>query len=645
MTSSRAHIAVQFAVSSLTLWHIATPAGADDSLWDNVNGGVFTLASNWFGGVPGPDDVARFETTNSNLFQRTYTVSFANDPTNQQLVVEDDNVTFNLIGFPSNHTYTLANEFVAVALGTVPARSGNLTVRNGTLALPSQSDIEIAPTANASGVLTVGGGGGIAGAPNILVGLNGTGTFEVKDAGSVIANLVQIGVNSGETVTCTAIVSGNGSSLFPTFLSVGVHGKGVLNVNNGGHIESPDGHIGLGDFIGGDPGTGTVNIEGDGSTWDVGQLALGGTTASGFAGGFGTLNITGGGQVATSGAAFIGLGGPGSTGQVNVASIVPGAISNFDIGGSLGIASMPLGPSGFDTGGIGTLLIQAGGIVNVTGNTVVGSNGLLRLEGGALNTSEVVFLGSVNQFSWTAGTLRVGTFRSSLTVPNGGVMTPVVSEDGTTVTGDYNQQAAGATLAVEIGGPFAFNQYSVLEVDGTTALGGTLELNLTSGFVPTALNSFDILRSDGNITGSFANVANGQRLFTADGLGSFLVNYGPGNPNSNHVILSAFQVGGLPGDYNQNGTVDAADYVVWRNNLGNGTSLPNDDTAGVGPDDFARWRTHFGRRSGAGEHRTAGLGRGHMYQTPPDRSVRLINSCPRDTHQKSTPFPTRAERA
>ena len=56
----------------------------------------------------------------------------------------------------------------------------------------------------------------------------------------------------------------------------------------------------------------------------------------------------------------------------------------------------------------------------------------------------------------------------------------------------------------------------------------------------------------------------------------------------------------LTGDYNTNGTVDAADYVVWRNNLGSGTSLPNDDTPGVGPDDYNRWRTNFGRTAGSG---------------------------------------------
>jgi hypothetical protein len=62
----------------------------------------------------------------------------------------------------------------------------------------------------------------------------------------------------------------------------------------------------------------------------------------------------------------------------------------------------------------------------------------------------------------------------------------------------------------------------------------------------------------------------------------------------------------LLGDYNQNGIVDAADYVVWRKKSGSGTSLPNDDTPGVGPDDYTRWRTHFGQ-AGSGSGAGSGL--------------------------------------
>jgi hypothetical protein len=66
------------------------------------------------------------------------------------------------------------------------------------------------------------------------------------------------------------------------------------------------------------------------------------------------------------------------------------------------------------------------------------------------------------------------------------------------------------------------------------------------------------------------------------------------------VVATSTFTPSLGGDYNNNGVVDAADYVLWRNNLGSPTSLPNDDTAGVGEDDYTRWRSHFGPTSGSG---------------------------------------------
>jgi hypothetical protein len=52
--------------------------------------------------------------------------------------------------------------------------------------------------------------------------------------------------------------------------------------------------------------------------------------------------------------------------------------------------------------------------------------------------------------------------------------------------------------------------------------------------------------------------------------------------------------GGLPGDYNDDDKVDAADYTVWRDQLGSATALPNDDTPGVMEDDYTRWKNQIG---------------------------------------------------
>ena len=51
----------------------------------------------------------------------------------------------------------------------------------------------------------------------------------------------------------------------------------------------------------------------------------------------------------------------------------------------------------------------------------------------------------------------------------------------------------------------------------------------------------------------------------------------------------------LPGDYNANNVVDAADYTVWRDRLGTSVVLSNDTTPGsVGPEDYTEWKQHFG---------------------------------------------------
>jgi hypothetical protein len=61
-------------------------------------------------------------------------------------------------------------------------------------------------------------------------------------------------------------------------------------------------------------------------------------------------------------------------------------------------------------------------------------------------------------------------------------------------------------------------------------------------------------------------------------------------------------VSNIPGDFNLDGTVDAADYTLWRDHLGDTASLANDPTPGVGEDDYDRWRANFGRSAipGAG---------------------------------------------
>jgi T5SS/PEP-CTERM-associated repeat protein len=248
--------ALRLLVASLLLCGSGGPAVAADKLWDNVDGGFFSEPANWFGGVPGTDDVARFETTDSNLFQRTYTVDFTTDPATQQLVVEDDGVTFNL----KQHAYLLENPFVAAALGTVPNRSGNLTVTNGTLMFFDASILEIASVAGGSGALTVGAAGVVAdtgrfttGGPGVRVGLNGSGTLEINSGGFVKADRVTIGVNSGSTGAVTVTGIGSLLSIENDLRFSG--DSGTLRITTGGRVSLSGDRLEFG-------GNGALHLEG-----------------------------------------------------------------------------------------------------------------------------------------------------------------------------------------------------------------------------------------------------------------------------------------------------------------------------------------------------------------------------------------------
>jgi len=81
-------------------------------------------------------------------------------------------------------------------------------------------------------------------------------------------------------------------------------------------------------------------------------------------------------------------------------------------------------------------------------------------------------------------------------------------------------------------------------------------------------HTFQFVRGDGN---QFRSLGDGRALLLSDS-----------------TILD--------GDFNQDGSVDAADYVVWRKNLDSATSLPNDESPGfVSAEDYGVWRANFGR--------------------------------------------------
>lgn len=73
-----------------------------------------------------------------------------------------------------------------------------------------------------------------------------------------------------------------------------------------------------------------------------------------------------------------------------------------------------------------------------------------------------------------------------------------------------------------------------------------------------------------------------------------------GTNTNDGLAIDDFTIGvalapGTAGDYNNNGQVDAADYVVWRERRNQATTIPNDITPGTVVDqDYTEWRNRFG---------------------------------------------------
>ena len=109
-----------------------------------------------------------------------------------------------------------------------------------------------------------------------------------------------------------------------------------------------------------------------------------------------------------------------------------------------------------------------------------------------------------------------------------------------------------------------------LNVSGAVNLAGTLQVTLSS-FTPAQNNVFDILDFTSRL-GTFATLSLPPLTGSLEWDTSKLYTDG-----TIRVVL--------PGDFNNSGVVDAADYAVWRKGLG---------TTYVASD-YNVWRTHFGR--------------------------------------------------
>jgi hypothetical protein len=217
-----------------------------------------------------------------------------------------------------------------------------------------------------------------------------------------------------------------------------------------------------------------------------------------------------------------------------------------------------------------------------------GSANSLKLEGSFLSPQPTTDPIEFRLYGWGAGSATDNTHitAASMRARFASIVgVPIDPTGSISVQGDFYHQAGGQ-IAIDLGGHSAGVDYDTINVTGKVDLAGNLSVSLAdaggSPFAPGLGDIFQILTATQGVTGQFANVA----LPTLPWDLNWRVNY-----LTNAVTLSVL----ITGDFNHDGFVNDADYVVWRKNNGSAA-------------DYNAWRANFGAVLGSG----SGVGLGSL---------------------------------
>ena len=216
------------------------------------------------------------------------------------------------------------------------------------------------------------------------------------------------------------------------------------------------------------------------------------------------------------------------------------------------------------------LTVDTNKTFSMTGDESLGLNGSFALtvaSGGTHSVSRSLTVNPLGQLIVNGGTVTARALQNigSLQINAGDVSFGSVTLD------------SSDELHIGLSGITRGTQYGALTTTGNMILAGPLFVSLNS-FAPSAGQSFDILDwGPGSLSGTFSSLhlpaLAGGRVW-----------------NTSQLYTTGVLSVGLAGDFNFNGVVDAADYVVWRKGLGT-TYTQND---------YNVWRTHFGQSAGSG---------------------------------------------
>ncbi|RVA34424.1 autotransporter outer membrane beta-barrel domain-containing protein [Mesorhizobium sp. M7D.F.Ca.US.004.03.1.1] len=284
-----------------------------------------------------------------------------------------------------------------------------------------------------------------------------TGSLTITNGGTLADTAGYLGYLSDSSGSVTVTGAGSAwSNSSDLFLASGTNSNGTLTISNGGAVSDTVGHVGYG------AGTGTVTVDGIGSTWTnssdlyIAELGVGtlSVTNSGavsnvtgtigwHAGSNGTVTVDGAGSTWTnSSALYIGAQGTGTL--------------NIQKGGTVSYAT---GALGYNVGSTGIVTVDGAGS-NLTGSSsfYVGFNGagiLTILNGGTVSNA----VGSVGEYSGSNGSATVDgagstwTNSGDLTVGNNGTGALAITNGGA-VSDDsaYVGNSTGSTGMVFVDG-------------------------------------------------------------------------------------------------------------------------------------------------------------------------------------------------
>jgi hypothetical protein len=255
------------------------------------------------------------------------------------------------------------------------------------------------------------------------------------------------------------------------------------------------------------------------------------------------------------------------------------------------------------SGGMGTLTIDNGSVVAVAGTLTIWNASAVNLVDGVLTAD------TIQQFApplpgglgfglnFTGGILQVNRF-GGLLINSGGTLAPggLAAVGTTDVNFQYDQlTVAGGTLAIDIDGPNP-GDYDRIVVGGDAML-GALDISYLGGYMPAIGHVFEIVNAGAIPPAGVANLlANTTFPSTGSNWLGWHVFSGL-NPSGMSALFLAI-VPALTGDFNANGIVDAADYVVWRNQNGQsgfGLAADSNHDGVVNLIDYQAWRANFGQ--------------------------------------------------